>query len=163
MTTASLESIIRPFVVIESRPQVTVAPQPITDLEEIEAIILVWGRAANFIIPGSQLDRPIVQIINNPVVPGGSLSEDITQQLIDFENRINGLEDRDTPFEDTPFEYTEIGRTTETVRVYNPVEAEAVPVESERTQWVDVERIVTITFRSPTGEAWTFNLDHGGS
>ena len=39
-------------------------------------------------------------------------------------------------------EYTETARTTETVRVSNPTDAE---------QYVDVERILTITFQGPNG------------
>ena len=41
-------------------------------------------------------------------------------------------------------EYTETARTTETVRVSNPADAE---------QYVDVKRILTITFQGPNGGA----------
>jgi hypothetical protein len=32
---------------------------------------------------------------------------------------------------------------------------------SDVTLWVDVERILTITFRAPNGEALTYELNHG--
>ena len=53
---------------------------------------------------------------------------------------------RPTPEDDEPpveiIEYTETERTTETVRVSNPQDAD---------QYVDVERILTITFQGPNG------------
>jgi hypothetical protein len=45
--------------------------------------------------------------------------------------------------------YNEVERTTETVRVYNP---------SDNSQYVDVQRIKTITFRGPDGVDSRFEL-----
>jgi hypothetical protein len=45
--------------------------------------------------------------------------------------------------------YTEVNRTTETVRVSNPADS---------NQYVDVQRILTITFRGPDGVESRFEL-----
>lgn len=46
--------------------------------------------------------------------------------------------------------YSEVSRSTKVVRVYN---------DQDQSQWVDVERIVSITFRGPDDVDVTFDLN----
>lgn len=82
-----------------------------------------WGKASQFQWSVSNPDR----IINNTIIQPGPPPD----------------EDDDEDIEET-IEYEETDRTTETVRVSNPDDPE---------QYVEVERILTITFQGPNAGA----------
>ena len=94
-------------------------PANLVPVAEAEAEIR-WGKASQFQWSVTHPDR----IINRTIIRPGPPGDD---------------DDDDEEFEET-IEYTETERTTETVRVSNPEDAE---------QYVDVERILTITFQGP--------------
>jgi len=166
MQSLSMESIIRPFVRIESRPLEVFTPPPVTVLEELPPAYIEWGSASNFITPESQLANPYVTtIINNidgsPVdlteITGDIVS--IEQQLENFSHRVNRIEQTESIFDwERAIEIPEISREVSVVRVFNPDEMD-LP-EEERTSYLDVERIERITFRMPEGGQWTFVLNN---
>lgn len=174
MQSLSMENIIRPFVRIESRPLEVFTPPPVTDLEELPPAYIEWGDASNFITPQSQLENPYVTtIINNidgsyvDLTDINNLNElqnldiaSIEQQLANFQNRVNRIEQTESIFDwERGIEIPEISREVSVVRVFNPDEMD-LP-EEERTSYLDVERIERITFRMPDGGQWTFVLNNG--
>ena len=93
-------------------------PGNLIPVPEAEAEIR-WGKPSQFQWSVTNPDR----IFNRNIYRPSPDDEDPLQELI---------------------EYTETARTTETVRVSNPADAE---------QYVDVKRILTITFQGPNGGA----------
>lgn len=109
-------------------------PSTAVPIPEEEAEIR-WGQASQFQWSVNNPDKNFYKTIYIPID-----DEDENVELIEF---------------------PEIERTTETVRVSNPEDAE---------QYVDVERILTITFQAPNvGEKkeieqfWKFNLTQWGN
>ena len=103
----------RPSVIIKSH--LRDRPANLIPVPEEEAEIR-WGQASQF---QWSVSRPDITINRNIRIIRPPPDDDPSQELI---------------------EYTETERTTETVRVSNPDDAE---------QYVDVERILTITFQGP--------------
>ena len=93
-------------------------PANLVPVAEAEAEIR-WGKASQFQWSVSHPDRIINRTIIRVIPPDDDDEEEELEETI---------------------EYTETDRTTETVRVSNPQDAE---------QYVDVERILTITFQGP--------------
>lgn len=155
LTAISFETLVRPFGYVASAPVNRVPPAPVTDLEAEPPAYIVWGDASQFVIPERSIDRPIIV---RPDPDPDAVDPDAINQDSNFENIVNLPPQEGSLFDETNFEFREERRTTETVRVYNPEEAD-LP-EEERTQWLDVERITSITFRTPDGLSWKFTLNH---
>lgn len=150
MSSLSMESIVRPFVKIESRPLNIITPPPVTDPEEVPPAFIEWGAPSNFIAPNSQIDRPLVVTTDND------------RDYSSFSGTVNYLEQTDSIFDwEREIEITEIARQVRTVRIYNPEELD-LPVE-ERTSYLDVEVIDRISFRAPDGGRWAFVLNNEDS
>lgn len=147
MSSLSMESIVRPFVKIESRPLNIVTPPPVTPPEEVPPAFIEWGAASNFIVPSSQIETPRIFVTDND------------RAFITAGREINFIERETSIFDYAPeIELPEVSRQTRTVRVWNPEELE-LP-EEQRTSFLDVEVIDRITFRSPDGGNWVFVLDN---
>lgn len=145
----AMEAITRPFVAIETRPQEAVQVAPPSDLEALPVAYAAWGARSEFITPEMQLDKPfIVEGLDS----GGT-----------FTARVEWLESGtsifdDPPDDDTPeplvetVDWPEVSRTVSVVRIFNP---------EDGSQYVDVERIETITFRRDDGVLVRYILNHG--
>ena len=147
MSSLSMESIVRPFVKIESRPLNIVTPPPVTPPEAVPPAYIEWGAASNFIVPSSQLETPYVFETTND------------RDYIAFSGAVNYIERDGSIFDWNPsIELPELDRVTRTVRIWNPEELN-LP-EDERTSFLDVEVIDRIRFRSPDGGDWVFVLNN---
>lgn len=139
--TVALEDIVRPFVVVDSRPPQPVAPLPVSDLGALAEASIAWGDTAEFVDPGPGIitsenqNDGVTRIIIPAQIPGSDI-------LRDFEDEIEEAEEDDSEEVQPPVEYREIARTVVVVRVTNPQDAQ---------QYVDVEDATDITFRGPEG------------
>ena len=127
-----MERVVRPFVIIDSRPYDPPAPRQPLPGEEDEAFIS-WGSASRFISP--QITQPVT---SRTSFGGGGF-------------RVTWPDDKDKNKEKKTLEYTEIERTVTEVRVENPDDEE---------QYVMVERIESIDFRGPDGATHRFTLNN---
>jgi hypothetical protein len=147
MSSLTMESIVRPFVKIESRPLNIVTPAPVTDPEEVPPAFIDWGAASNFIAPNTQVSGPLVVSTENDF------------DYSSFSGTVNRIQQTDSIFDwEREIELAEVERQTRTVRIYNPEELN-LPVE-ERTSYLDVEVIDRISFRAPDGGRWAFVLNN---
>jgi len=161
-----LERIVRPVVIVESRPVTRPALSPVTDLATLPPASITWGKPSDFLpIADRQLDGPLVfeweDLANDPDWSGTTSGGDtLTKAQIppgDFLDRVrDSISDLEEPIaeetQDPALVYTEIARAVTTVRVENP---------SDSSQYVDVERIERIVFRGPDGRKHEYRLDHG--
>jgi hypothetical protein len=143
---SGLVRLVTGFVVVDSAPVSLQQPKPPTVLEAVPPALLSWGAASDFLLPNGQLPG-IISTINIP--PGDFLSKNFDSILRDFEDQVEDYEAEDVP----PLVYSEVSRTVSVVRVTNPEDA---------AQYVDVERIETITFRGPDRDV-KFILNHAGT
>lgn len=128
-----MERIVRPFVIIDSKPYDPPAPrQPLPGEED--AAFISWGAPSRFITP--QLTQPVTSSTSFGGAGGGSF------RVI--------WPDADKPKKsEIEREYTEIEREVETIKITNPDDAQ---------QYVMVERISEISFRAPDGSTAKFVL-----
>ena len=144
----AMESITRPFTVIETAPFETITVAPETDLLALPPAQIAWGAASEFVVPDAQLSTPLVFDASDAGDYGSAAGY------------VNYLESGESLFDALPevLEWEEVSRSVSIVRIYNPAESDLPP--SERTQWLDVERIETVTFRMSDGQEVRLKLNH---
>lgn len=126
-----MERIVRPFVVIDSKPyDPPPAREPLPG-EDDEAFIS-WGAPSRFIQP--QITQPVTSSTSF----GGGL-------------RVTWPDDEKKQKKEIEREYTELSREVETIKITNPDDA---------SQYVMVERISEIKFRAPDGSTAVFKLNN---
>jgi hypothetical protein len=140
---SGLTRLVTGFLVVESAPVSLAQPKTPTVLEEVPPALLAWGDASDFLLPTGQIPG-IIHTRNIP--PGDFLSRNWDDQLEDFDEQVEDYEEEEVP----PILYHELTRTVSVVRVENP---------EDPAQYVDVERIETITFRGPDRDV-QFILNH---
>lgn len=137
----SMESIVRPFVVVESAPVNRLAPEP--EPAALPPASIAWGDGSRFIIP--------------PPPPGdtiGDWEDPISDDELDgvppgtITKVISPLPETDFGDDETRV-LTETQRVTSVVRVENP---------EDPTQWVDVERIDVLLMQDTNGLLWRFQF-----
>jgi hypothetical protein len=127
-----MERIVRPFVVIDSKPYDPPAPrQPLPG--ENDLAFISWGAPSRFITP--QLTQPVTS--SSRFGSGGF--------------RVTWPEDEKPQKSEVNRIYAEISRTVDTIKVENPDDPE---------QYVMIERIDEIEFRAPDGSTATFKLNN---
>lgn len=146
--TAGLVRLARGFAVIESAPVSLAVPREPSDLEALPPALVSWGVASDFLIPNGQG----VSAIGKINASGGGLLDEWLKSI--YEEAVEEYEEGEGDAYEEPRVYAEVERTVTVVRVENPEDSE---------QYVDVERIETITFRGPDGQNVKFVLNHGGA
>ncbi len=126
-----MERIVRPFVVIDSKPYDPPAPRQPLPGEDDEAFIS-WGAPSRFITP--QITQPVTSSSSF----GGGF-------------RVTWPEDDKPKKSQIERTYTEISRTVDTIKIENP---------EDSSQYVMIERIDEIQFSAPDGSTATFKLNN---
>ncbi|MHB2169971.1 hypothetical protein [Alsobacter sp. R-9] len=139
-TSASMESSVRPFLVVDAQTRQPINNRPPIPGEDGEAYI-EWGKASNFV-------RPIV----DPIV--ASPGENLYDQLGGGGFRVKWPQERDEDEDDSEqpdIIMQEVSRQTETVKVYDP---------DDDTNYIEVKRITQIRFRhSQNGRIYRYHFN----
>jgi hypothetical protein len=124
----SMERIVRPFLTIDSQAREAFEARPPLPGEDTEAFIS-WGKASNFIRP-----------IEDPVTasPGEDIYDDLGGGGFNVQFPTPGGGNPE-PGEQPDINLQELSRVTETVKVYDP---------EDEANWIEVQRITSIRFRS---------------
>lgn len=169
---APLDRIVRPFVILDSRPAQP-AEVAATDLGALTPVVVEWGQASRFEAPARTEPRvyevpsedsgagvsfdppgedtasgPTYTFTAGPIPPGDFFDEDDEEEADEGE----GEGDEDASEEArADFVFSEIARAVRVVRVENP---------EDENQWVEVEVIDRIQFRGRDGLVYEYRLNN---
>ncbi len=148
----AMESIVRPFLVVESAPLNRLAPDP--EPAVLPESSIAWGAGSRFILPPGSFEPPPDTI--------GDWEDPISEEELEDAGGVPAgtpITKVISPIPETDFGddetrvLTEMARVTSVVRVENP---------EDPTQWVDVERIDVMMMQDSKGLLWRFQFRNPG-